>query len=585
MPPRKQPSKGPSKAVGKKPPETKEDFEEELKLLAGQAKEETWTNWAAQQGIVYGKALALIALMAVYANVSLLALSPVYGQIAATRLHQRVVWSALFVGWGANIALRGFLPLKTITLLPLVAAYIPMAQFFLFQASETFGAHLGPAITEGLTLFPLVVLSTACVADVLEDADLSGLPKSIAGSAPGLSSYALYKLIEKDSMRQLIAQIGKSVFQTRVGLELVLASTYSVLARSKLLAWAVPAVVHAAFYNTHLITPMSTNSLNSTLHASGWSIVDRGESMTGYISVLNNHQDGFRVMRCDHSLLGGEWTKFPRKIVAEPIYSVFTQLEAVRLIKNPNKPPDNEAKALNIGLGIGTTPSALIAHGIDTTIVEIDPMVYDFAKKYFGLPLNHTAVIQDAISWSESNKDALHENYDYIVHDVFTGGAEPIPLFTFEFLSSLRHMLKPNGVIAINYAGDFTLPPLGIVMNTIREVFPSCRVFREGESPSEEATEETGRDFDNVIVYCTKTGEKVNFREPKEADYLQSLARRAFLLPKHEVDESAFSAAAADAGILRVNETEKLSEWHDKSALGHWAVMRTVVPNYIWQNW
>lgn len=119
-------------------------------------------------------------------------------------------------------------------------------------------------------------------------------------------------------------------------------------------------------------------------------------------------------------------------------------------------------------------------------------------------------------------------------------------------------------------------------MNTIKEVFPSCRVFREGEPPSAETVEETGRDFDNVIVFCTKTDEKVTFREPKEADYLQSLARRAFLLPKHEVDESAFSA---DVGILRVNETEKLAEWHDQSALGHWAVMRTVVPNYIWQNW
>lgn len=76
-------------------------------------------------------------------------------------------------------------------------------------------------------------------------------------------------------------------------------------------------------------------------------------------------------------------------------------------------------------------------------------MVYDFAKKYFGLPSNHTAVIQDAISWSQSNKDDLHEYYDYIIHDVFTGGAEPIPLFTEEFLAGLKHMLKPNGVIAI----------------------------------------------------------------------------------------------------------------------------------------
>ncbi|KAI0386381.1 S-adenosyl-L-methionine-dependent methyltransferase [Hypomontagnella monticulosa] len=587
MPPKKQAQKkGPSQAGGpKKPPETKEDFEEELKLLANQAKQETWASWGAQQVIVYGKAAALIALMAVFANVSLLTLSPVYGQIAATRLHQRVVWTALFAGWGGNLALRRVLPVKTLMLLPLVAAYIPMAQYFLLQASETFGANIGPAITESLTLFPLVTLSTACVADILEGADLSGLPKSIAGSVPGLGAYALFKFIELDSMKQMVTQIGKSVLQTRVGLELVLASTYSIMARSKLLIWAIPAVLHAAFYNTHLMTPMATSSLNSTLHISGWSLMDRWESTTGYISVLNNHKDGFRVMRCDHSLLGGEWTKFERKIVAEPIYSVFTQLEAVRLVQIPNKAPDNEAKALNIGLGIGTTPSALIAHGIDTTIVEIDPVVYDFAKKYFGLPSNHTAVIQDAISWSQSNKDDLHEYYDYIIHDVFTGGAEPIPLFTEEFLAGLKHMLKPNGVIAINYAGDFTLPPLGIVMNTIRGVFPSCRIFREGEPPSEETVEETGRDFDNVIVFCTKTGDKVTFREPVERDFLDSLARKAYLMPKHEVDGSAFLSSADAVGVLRVNETEKLEKWHDQSALGHWAVMRMVIPSHIWQIW
>ncbi|KAL7621948.1 hypothetical protein AAE478_007448 [Parahypoxylon ruwenzoriense] len=592
MPPKKQ---NPKKTGGpKKPPETKEDFEDELKLLAGQAQEETWANWAAQQGIVYGKAAALIVLMAVYANVSLLTLSPVYGQIAATRLHERVVWSALFVGWGGNLALRRVLPVKTVKLLPLVAAYIPMAQFFLFQASGTFGVKLGPTATEALTLFPLVVLSTACVADIFEGADLSGLPKSIAGSVPGLGSYALFKYVESDSMRQMIEQIGKSVLQTRVGLEVVLAATYSVMARSKLLAWAVPALVHAGFYNTHLMTPMATGSLNSTLHANGWSLVDRWESTTGYISVLNNHKDGYRVLRCDHSLLGGEWTKFGRKRVAEPIYSVFTQLEAVRLVEIPDKVPDNKAKALNIGLGIGTTPSALIAHGIDTTIVEIDPVVYDFAKKYFGLPSNHTAVIQDAISWSQSNKDGLHEYYDYIVHDVFTGGAEPIPLFTEEFLASLGHMLKPNGVIAIltreqNYAGDFTLPPLGIVIRTIKSVFPTCRIFRESAPPSPETLEEAGRDFDNVIVFCTKTtNNEITFRPPTNADYLDSLARKAYLLPKHEVRESAFlggDAEGEDSGILRVNETEKLEKWHDQSALGHWAVMRTVLPSEIWQNW
>ena len=103
---------------------------------------------------------------------------------------------------------------------------------------------------------------------------------------------------------------------------------------------------------------------------------------------------------------------------------------------------------MNSGLGIGTTPAALIAHGINTTVVEIDPIVYHFASEYFDLPSNHTAVTSDAVSYA-SLSVASGKKFDYIVHDVFTGGAEPIDLFTFEFLHDLHSLLKPNGVIAI----------------------------------------------------------------------------------------------------------------------------------------
>lgn len=90
-----------------------------------------------------------------------------------------------------------------------------------------------------------------------------------------------------------------------------------------------------------------------------------------------------------------------------------------------------------------------MAHGVDTTIVEIDPVVYEFASKYFELPDNHTAVIQDAVTYTdELVKEGGHQ-YDYVVHDVFTGGAEPVPLFTLEFLQNLNALLKPNGVVAI----------------------------------------------------------------------------------------------------------------------------------------
>ncbi len=91
-----------------------------------------------------------------------------------------------------------------------------------------------------------------------------------------------------------------------------------------------------------------------------------------------------------------------------------------------------------------------MAHGIDTTVVEIDPVVHDFAMKYFHLPANHTAVIEDAVTYTDRvASDAVGQRFDYIIHDVFTGGVEPIPLFTLEFLQKLNALLNPGGAIAI----------------------------------------------------------------------------------------------------------------------------------------
>lgn len=101
-----------------------------------------------------------------------------------------------------------------------------------------------------------------------------------------------------------------------------------------------------------------------------------------------------------------------------------------------------------------------MAHGIDTTVVEIDPVVHRFASKYFQLPSNHTAVIEDAVSYTTRlAADESAPRFDYIVHDVFTGGAEPVDLFTLEFLQNLDALLKPGGVIAIVRSSFPLLPP------------------------------------------------------------------------------------------------------------------------------
>lgn len=89
----------------------------------------------------------------------------------------------------------------------------------------------------------------------------------------------------------------------------------------------------------------------------------------------------------------------------------------------------------------------MIAHGIDTTVVEIDPVVHDFATQHFDLPSNHTSIIQDAVPFVEQNEGV--KKYDYIIHDVFTGGVEPMALFTLDFLRGLKNLLKSDGVVAI----------------------------------------------------------------------------------------------------------------------------------------
>jgi hypothetical protein len=325
---------------------TPENFEKELKELAKKAKEETWSKALMEQATVYARSLPLLGLIAISANVSLLSLSPVFGAIPAAIRHPQVVMAACFLGWSCNLYLRRLLPFKPVLLLPLLAVYAPMAQSYLFALSGPLTARWGPAVVESLTLLPLMVVAVAAVASHLDGADFSRLPGWLGDSLPGLGSWAVFKTVERLSMPHLEAHMGKSFFQTRMGLHAVLAASYALAAPSKLLLWAIPGLFHFAVLNTHVASPTALNRLNGSLLADDWMIIDRKESLTGYVSVVESKKDHFRAMRCDHSLLGGEWVHYRADPVAEPIYGVFVMLEAIRLVEVAEKVPDSEAKAL-----------------------------------------------------------------------------------------------------------------------------------------------------------------------------------------------------------------------------------------------
>jgi len=104
----------------------------------------------------------------------------------------------------------------------------------------------------------------------------------------------------------------------------------------------------------------------------------------------------------------------------------------------------------NSGLGVGIAAESFITRGINTTVVEIDPVVYRFAREYFNLPKPQHVYLQDARTWvQEHSTMAEDDKFDYVIHDCFSGGGVPQHIYTVEFWDSLKSILKEDGVLAV----------------------------------------------------------------------------------------------------------------------------------------
>lgn len=95
----------------------------------------------------------------------------------------------------------------------------------------------------------------------------------------------------------------------------------------------------------------------------------------------------------------------------------------------------------------------------------------------------------------------------------------------------------------------------------------------------------SGSDFTNVVIFCKKESGSLDFRDATAADMLGTYARQEFLQPKYEVKEDGFLASPDEVGILRANDTDVVRRSHKTSALGHWKIMRTILPAAVWEKW
>ena len=309
------------------------------------------------------KTLATLLLAALSAEVSKVSLTPVYGSIPPVAsldwLRGGFEHDHRYV---ANIMLvslaKMFLNKHTLGISRFYAIWgflMPSIQSGLYNFSGKLGPTWGPRITYCLTsvplsylsllhimifiteAFPLAIFAEGAATRSMKDFCNTSLGTLLLTSILYHSLARLKLYLESRLPTLIMLNFGTHAVFSRFGIQTVTAMMYTQLdapfERFKLIFTAILPLLHLITICPHVQLPYNTNVLNSTLRAEGYSLVARHESLTGYISVLDNFNEGYRVMRCDHSLLGGEYLRKPRgSRYNEPVYTIFLTLEAVRLL-------------------------------------------------------------------------------------------------------------------------------------------------------------------------------------------------------------------------------------------------------------
>lgn len=290
------------------------------------------------------KALVLIVGAAIASYASQLSLGPVYGDIPTSLYHEKICAGVFAGAWIGRILFGRVVP-RPLALLTILAYYTPAIQRYAFRYSEEWGPYKGPVITEALTFYPQLFLA------VLSSSVLLNSSNILFDAVPAGICFAVFRNVRAIIPGVMASHIGSNWLLTRCGLTHISAMVFNLFTSSAaVLATLVPAIAYSALLNPQCSNTAAVSYLNETIAASNYTLLSRRESITGYVSIMENTYHGYRMLRCDHSILGGEWQRAPPGFehmetgIKEPIYSVFVMLEAVRLIE-PG-PVNKKPKAL-----------------------------------------------------------------------------------------------------------------------------------------------------------------------------------------------------------------------------------------------
>jgi len=209
--------------------------------------------------------------------------------------------------------------------------------------------------------------------------------------------------------------------------------------------------------------------------AAGWILahytpdtVFQGESPFGQVRVVQHH-DGLRSL-----FIGAGRARQSALYPDRPLHLEFpyTKLGMVGLALVP---PDG--RILFVGLGGGAMPTytRAVLPGARIDVVEIDPLVVDVARRYFGFRPDKLMAVHtmDGRAFIEN---APPGSWDLIVLDAYSDDFIPYDLSTRQFLEAVRRRLTPDGVVVSNLWSSNRAYPAMVA--TYAAVFEQVRLLR-----------------------------------------------------------------------------------------------------------
>jgi spermidine synthase len=202
-------------------------------------------------------------------------------------------------------------------------------------------------------------------------------------------------------------------------------------------------------------------------------VVHREEGMFGPVLVVED--GGLLALRfgsvrgVDQSLID------PDRPGALPMPYLRAAALGALLVERPRR-------ALVIGLGGGSFAGFLHHQipGIVVDGVEIDPVVVDVARTFFGLdqlPRLRVHVADGARFVAERLSQGYRGAYDIALLDAYTGDGIPAHLETPEFFAAVSGLLDPGGVAILNLGIDEPAEERR-VKESFRRAFGSCLALR-----------------------------------------------------------------------------------------------------------